>query len=141
MIFFIKLQVLRAGRGVVKWEQSSGGADVRNALAAGKSADGEILFIGRVYHENTLTVGKVHPSHGVCYVPYDGEELSFGAYEILVTAKSRHCHKYHHGHGHGHFIGRHRRCRREGQRRRRGGHALASGSGDSSSSSSSSDSE
>jgi hypothetical protein len=32
------------------------------------------------------TVGfQVHPSHGVCYIPYDGKELSFQAYDILVS--------------------------------------------------------
>jgi len=31
-----------------------------------------------------MTVGKVQQSHGVCYIPYGGEELSFPDYEVLV---------------------------------------------------------
>ncbi|KAJ8949964.1 hypothetical protein NQ318_002371 [Aromia moschata] len=55
-----------------------------NALTAGQSEDGEPLYIGRVVHDGALTVGKVQPSHGVCYIPYGGQELSFPDYEILV---------------------------------------------------------
>ncbi|XP_049534383.1 C3 and PZP-like alpha-2-macroglobulin domain-containing protein 8 isoform X1 [Anopheles darlingi] len=55
------------------------------AVPAGETEEGEPLFIGRVNHEGTVTVGKVQPSHGVCYIPYGGQELSFAEYEIFVS--------------------------------------------------------
>lgn len=55
-----------------------------NFFAAGESADGEPFFVGRVHHEGSVTIGKVQPSHGVCYIPYGGQELAFKAYEILT---------------------------------------------------------
>ncbi|XP_018573689.1 uncharacterized protein LOC108912786 [Anoplophora glabripennis] len=67
-----------------QWLAVSGGNIPPNALTAGQSEDGEPLYIGRVVHDGALTVGKVQPSHGVCYIPYGGQELSFPEYEILV---------------------------------------------------------
>uniref|UniRef100_A0A182JIQ8 Farnesoic acid O-methyl transferase domain-containing protein n=1 Tax=Anopheles atroparvus TaxID=41427 RepID=A0A182JIQ8_ANOAO len=62
------------------------GSDIPpTALPAGESEDGEPLFIGRVNHEGTVTVGKVQPSHGVCYIPYGGQEMAFTDYEIYVS--------------------------------------------------------
>ncbi|XP_052893406.1 C3 and PZP-like alpha-2-macroglobulin domain-containing protein 8 isoform X2 [Anopheles moucheti] len=63
----------------------AGGDIPPTALPAGESEEGEPLFIGRVMHEGTLTVGKVQPSHGVCYIPYGGQELAFAEYEIYVN--------------------------------------------------------
>lgn len=63
----------------------SGGDIPPNAIHAGESEDGETLFIGRVSHEGTNTVGKVQPSHGVCYIPFGGQEMAFADYEIYVS--------------------------------------------------------
>ncbi|KAK9731957.1 Protein of unknown function (DUF3421) [Popillia japonica] len=67
------------------WIDCSGGNIPPNALTAGQSEDGEPLYVGRVLHEGTMTVGKVQQSHGVCYIPYGGNELGFPDYQILVT--------------------------------------------------------
>ncbi|XP_072393497.1 uncharacterized protein [Diabrotica undecimpunctata] len=67
-----------------QWIATSRGNIPPNALTAGQSEDGEPLYIGRVVHDGALTVGKVQQSHGVCYIPYGGQELSFPDYEILV---------------------------------------------------------
>lgn len=67
-----------------QWLASSGGNIPSNAVTAGQSEDGEPLYIGRVVHDGALTVGKIQPSHGVCYIPYGGQELSFPDYEVLV---------------------------------------------------------
>lgn len=66
------------------WVQTSGSEIPPNAFPGGESEDGEPLFIGRVPHEGTLTVGKVHPSHGSCYIAYAGQELAFTDYEVLT---------------------------------------------------------
>ncbi|KAK9753383.1 Protein of unknown function (DUF3421) [Popillia japonica] len=67
------------------WIECSGASIPQNAFPAGESEDGEPLYIGRVFIDGTLTIGKVQESHGVCYVPYDGKEESFQDYQILVT--------------------------------------------------------
>ncbi|GJQ79411.1 hypothetical protein Trydic_g16270 [Trypoxylus dichotomus] len=66
------------------WIDCSGADVPSNALPAGETEDGEPLYVGRVFHDGTLTVGKVQQSHGVCYVPYGGEELPYQDYQILV---------------------------------------------------------
>lgn len=76
-------EVLCDGNGV--FVPTSGGEVPPNAIPAGESEDGEPLFIGRVSHEGTMTVGKVQQSHGVCYIPYGGQEMAFAEYEIYVS--------------------------------------------------------
>ncbi|PNF23642.1 hypothetical protein B7P43_G03052 [Cryptotermes secundus] len=71
--------------GNFAWTNTSGNRIPRDAVAAGETATKEKLYVGRVVHDGTLTIGKVHPSHGVCYIPYDGKELSFQVYDILVS--------------------------------------------------------
>ncbi|XP_025829408.1 C3 and PZP-like alpha-2-macroglobulin domain-containing protein 8 [Agrilus planipennis] len=67
------------------WVPSSEGKVPPNAPAAGETEESEPLFIGRVTHEGTITVGKIQPSHGVCYISYGGQELNFANYEVLVA--------------------------------------------------------
>lgn len=66
------------------WIACSGANVPPNAVPAGQSEDGEPLYIGRVVHDGSLTVGKVQPSHGVLYIAYGGTELGFQDYEVLV---------------------------------------------------------
>lgn len=55
------------------------------ALQGGRQADGTPLFIGRSFHNGSMVVGKVHPGHGVLYVPFDGQEVPIHSnYEVLV---------------------------------------------------------
>ncbi|KAJ8724290.1 hypothetical protein PYW08_015764 [Mythimna loreyi] len=66
------------------WQFSTGGAVPPGAVAAGVTADGEKLYFGRVTHDGCTTPGKIQPSHGTCYYPFDGEERSSAEYEVLV---------------------------------------------------------
>lgn len=67
------------------WVHVNEGVEIPlEALPGGRTIDGETLYIGRVEHEGTVTLGKVHPSHNTCYIPYGGAELGFPEYEILV---------------------------------------------------------
>ncbi|XP_018494734.1 natterin-3 isoform X2 [Galendromus occidentalis] len=66
------------------WEHASQGRLPAGALQGGVTTDGEPLYIGRVHHEGSLTIGKVQPSHGVCYIPYGGQEVPHTDYEVLV---------------------------------------------------------
>ncbi|XP_062548424.1 uncharacterized protein LOC134213403 isoform X2 [Armigeres subalbatus] len=76
-------EVLCDGNGT--FVPTSGGEIPPNAIPAGESEDGEPLFIGRVSHEGTQTIGKVQQSHGVCYIPYGGQEMAFADYEVYVS--------------------------------------------------------
>ncbi|XP_020287829.1 uncharacterized protein LOC109856586 isoform X3 [Pseudomyrmex gracilis] len=66
------------------WVPTSGGNIPHNAIPGGETEDGEPLFIGRVEHEGAMTIGKVQPSHSVCYIPFGGAEVAFPEYQILV---------------------------------------------------------
>lgn len=67
------------------WLDTSGTNIPHNALAVGSNVDGETLYAGRVIHEGVMTVGKVHPSHGVLYISWGGKELHYEDYEILIV--------------------------------------------------------
>lgn len=40
--------------------------------------------MGRGHYANSLAVGKVQPSHGCLYIPYQGTEIKLEKYEVLV---------------------------------------------------------
>ncbi|XP_047489621.1 uncharacterized protein LOC125039572 [Penaeus chinensis] len=73
------------GSVTITWEPSSKGKCPPGALQGGISEDGEILYIGRVSVDGVVSVGKVHPSHEVCYVPYGGSEHAHRDYEVLCV--------------------------------------------------------
>lgn len=54
------------------------------AIRGGYSEYGEPLFIGRVKVNDVYIVGKIQPSHSVCYIPYRGKEVAHKKYEVLV---------------------------------------------------------
>ncbi|XP_068158933.1 uncharacterized protein [Drosophila tropicalis] len=66
-----------------EWLPAENGAVPPGAVKVGQNVDGEWLYAGRGYHAGSLTVGKVHPSHGCLYIPYDSDEVKIFAYEVL----------------------------------------------------------
>ena len=68
----------------IHWHHSQNGEVPSDAVPSGTTSDGETLYTGRAEHNGTLTIGKVHPSHGVCYIPFDGVEHAHKQYEVLV---------------------------------------------------------
>lgn len=54
------------------------------AVRGGHSEYGEPLFVGRVKVKNHYVVGKVQPSHAVCYIAHQGKEVAYKRYQILV---------------------------------------------------------
>lgn len=60
-----------------------GGSVPADSVRGGQTSGGEPLFVGRTYHEGSLVIGKVHPSHGCLYASFGGRELNFSTYEIL----------------------------------------------------------
>ena len=75
-------QVL-AGAGF-EWTSCASGTVAPGAVLAGSTSDGESLYVGRAEHEGSLSIGKVHPSHGCLYLPFGGAELKMDCYEMLV---------------------------------------------------------
>lgn len=67
------------------WVPTEGDNIPEGALKGGFSETGEILYVGRAEHEGRMIPGKVAPSHQVCYVPYDGNEIAYSKYEIYVV--------------------------------------------------------
>lgn len=68
----------------VKWKKEKNGKIPSGAYPCGKTSKGETLYIGRVEHNQSITVGKVHQAHGCLYIPYSGKELAFKEYEVLT---------------------------------------------------------
>lgn len=89
------------------WGVYSNGEVPPTAVSGGETNDEEKLYIGRTLsngdvtlgrtwlHEpinlpyesviNTQLVGKIHPSHGCLYVPWDGKEYRYTSYEVLIA--------------------------------------------------------
>jgi len=68
----------------IAWQPDSDGSVPTGALPVGTARNKETLYMARVEYNNSLTPGKVHPSHGVCYIPFGGKELAFRQYSVLV---------------------------------------------------------
>ncbi|XP_025201272.1 uncharacterized protein LOC112598849 isoform X1 [Melanaphis sacchari] len=68
----------------VAWQTAQGNHIPPNAIVVGATVNGEKLYMGRTLHDGTLTPGKIHPSHGTLYIPYNGEEVSVTEYEIMI---------------------------------------------------------
>lgn len=56
------LQVLC--HGIAMWQTARQGHVPAEALAAGMTKEGEKLYVGRVFHDGTLTPGKVQYALG-----------------------------------------------------------------------------
>ncbi|XP_062122798.1 natterin-3 [Drosophila sulfurigaster albostrigata] len=65
------------------WLPGANGEVPPGAVRVGRNVDGEDLYAGRGYHAGSLTVGKVHPSHGCLYIPFDSDEVKIFEYEVL----------------------------------------------------------
>lgn len=66
------------------WQPCFGPNIPPNAISTGKTSSGEAVYVGRGHYANSLTVGKVLPSHGCLYIPYQGGEIKLEKYEVLV---------------------------------------------------------
>lgn len=66
------------------WQETRKSEIPLRALEAGYTETGEKLYIGRVPHKKSYTLGKVHPSHKCCYISFAGKEIAYKAYDIFV---------------------------------------------------------
>ncbi|KAJ3658327.1 hypothetical protein Zmor_010072 [Zophobas morio] len=68
----------------LKWVPARGGHVPAGAVQAGHNKDGAPLYVGRVSHDGSWIIGKIHPKFGVCYFPSHGKEVKATNYEALV---------------------------------------------------------
>lgn len=73
------------------WVNGCYGNVPNTAVPGGKTCSGKLVYIGRAHHEDSLTPGKIHRNHGCLYIPFDGAELSFQEYEVLVRQQPWRC--------------------------------------------------
>lgn len=67
------------------WVGSGNGHVPAGAVVAGRTKQGEELYVGRAHYQGSLTPGKVHRSHGCLYIPFGGSEISIKSYEVLCA--------------------------------------------------------
>jgi hypothetical protein len=81
------IEVLCAAPHRVRWVGASNGGIPVGALLGGYTASGEELYIGRGQFKlfKFLTPGKVHPSHGCCYIVFAGKEKAIKNYDVLTV--------------------------------------------------------
>lgn len=73
-----------------EWINASIGYVPGNAEKASLGTNGEILYIGRVKHENAMCVGKVFSLYASILFPYKGKEVNLSNYEVFcVPQKSK----------------------------------------------------
>ena len=74
----------------LEWVPASDGKLPNGAIQGGQESDGEKLYIGRASHDVAVVIGKVHPRHGVIYLPYSGKEVKVNNYDVLVVKELSH---------------------------------------------------
>lgn len=80
-----KVELLTLTDCEVTWVREENGYVLENALKTGYSETGEHLYTGRAVYNGRTLLGKIHPSHGVIYMPFERKEVNSRTYEILVV--------------------------------------------------------
>lgn len=74
----------------IMWQEGRHGHVPPNAIVAGRTSNGEPLYVGRAFEQGSLTPGKVHPSYQELFLPFDGREASHTEYEVLCAVNVVH---------------------------------------------------
>lgn len=81
-----RFEVLKGKSKHYTWLPASHGNVPDRAVSTG-SENCEPLYVGRAPFEGSMTIGKIHPSHGCIYIPFNGVEVRLADYEVLVHTK------------------------------------------------------
>jgi hypothetical protein len=65
------------------WVPEANGEIPSGGLQGGYEVDGQPLYTGRAWYNESLVIGKVDPKRGVLYLPFNGREISMTDYEVL----------------------------------------------------------
>ncbi|KAJ8979374.1 hypothetical protein NQ317_003073 [Molorchus minor] len=82
-----KCQILCLDTACFEWVPSTDGEVLPEMIEGGKTNLGENLYVGRVYHKASHVIGKIHPSHRVCYIPFNDQEVMYQRYEALTLKR------------------------------------------------------
>ncbi|KAH8277611.1 hypothetical protein KR018_002115, partial [Drosophila ironensis] len=82
-------QVL-VGQGKYHWVPGYAGSVPPGAVVAGRSPNGEPLYIGRGHYHGSLTPGVIEPSNRCLQIPFHGNEIRLSSYEVLVRSDMFH---------------------------------------------------
>ncbi|XP_037827878.1 uncharacterized protein LOC119615916 [Lucilia sericata] len=80
-----------------KWLPSSAYANIpTNAVVGGNDVDGDMIYVGRSFHEGDMLVAKVIPAKKIAFVSFRGAELPKDHFEILCGRNLvwRHCYNH-----------------------------------------------
>jgi hypothetical protein len=77
-------EVLVGSHGSYSWTRASGGGVPPGALAAGREANGDPLYICRGNFQGGVHPGKVRQAFGACNVPWGGGEHKVNPYDVLM---------------------------------------------------------
>ncbi|KAH8402307.1 hypothetical protein KR009_011161, partial [Drosophila setifemur] len=78
------------GQGKYHWAPGYMGSVPPGAVVAGRSPNGEPLYIGRGHYCNSLTPGVIEPSNRCLQIPFGGQEIRLSSYEVLVRSDMFH---------------------------------------------------
>lgn len=70
------------GSALYEWVSASQGEVPTNAVQGGFDGS-DPLYVARARHEDDLVPGKLHSTHGVCYIAWGGNEHSYNKYDVL----------------------------------------------------------
>ncbi|XP_035440566.2 uncharacterized protein LOC118269539 [Spodoptera frugiperda] len=74
----------------IMWQVGRNGHVPPTAIVAGRTANGEPLYVGRAFQEGSQTPGKIHPSYQKLYIPFYGREADHTEYEVLCAVNVVH---------------------------------------------------
>ncbi len=77
------------GAGV--WIRAAAGVIPRNAMPAGREANGEILYAARASYEGGMHIGKIKAGWNAAIIPYGGREVQVPRYEVLIEDSKELC--------------------------------------------------
>ncbi|XP_065369116.1 uncharacterized protein LOC135961541 [Calliphora vicina] len=80
-----------------KWIHSSAYANLPpNAVVGGNDVDGDMIYVGRAFHDGDMLVAKVIPAKKIAFVSFRGAEIPKDHFEILCGRNLvwRHCYNH-----------------------------------------------
>uniref|UniRef100_A0A1I8Q7U2 Uncharacterized protein n=1 Tax=Stomoxys calcitrans TaxID=35570 RepID=A0A1I8Q7U2_STOCA len=66
------------------WQKATSEDVYVKAVYTGYTMDGDILFVGRGYHDDVLCVGLVSLAHKALIAPYGGKVIGIEDFEVLI---------------------------------------------------------
>jgi hypothetical protein len=72
----------------ISWKADSDGGVPEGAVVCGNEDNGTPLYLARAYYSGGLQTGKMRPGLGSANIPYGGDEIKLGSYEVYCGGGS-----------------------------------------------------